>query len=147
MTGPRSVAYFSMEIGLEPGMPTYSGGLGVLAGDTVRSAADLKVPMVAVTLLHRDGYFYQRLDRSGWQTEEPVRWVVEDYLQEMPARASVTIEGRTVQIRAWKREVLGSGGATVPVYFLDTDLPPVSIAASFPRAAVFNRRQHTVLAD
>ena len=123
MTGPRSVAYFSMEIGLEPGMPTYSGGLGVLAGDTVRSAADLKVPMVAVTLLHRDGYFYQRLDRSGWQTEEPVRWVVEDYLQEMPARASVTIEGRTVQIRAWKREVLGSGGATVPVYFLDTDLP------------------------
>ena len=56
------IAYFSMEIGLEAGMPTYSGGLGVLAGDTIRSAADLKVPMVAVTLLHRKGYFYQRLD-------------------------------------------------------------------------------------
>ena len=118
----RTVAYFSMEIGLEPGMPTYSGGLGVLAGDTVRSAADLKVPIVAVTLLHRDGYFYQRLDSNGWQTEEPVRWVVEDFLQEMPARTSVTIEGRNVQIRAWKYEVAGNGGRTVPVYFLDTDL-------------------------
>lgn len=68
MTKKRTVAYFSMEIGLEPGMPTYSGGLGVLAGDTVRSAADLKVPLVAVSLLHSAGYFYQRLDRSGWQT-------------------------------------------------------------------------------
>ena len=58
-----------MEIALEPGMPTYSGGLGVLAGDTIRSAADLKVPMVAVTLLHSHGYFRQKLDPSGWQTE------------------------------------------------------------------------------
>ena len=123
MTEQRTVAYFSMEIGLEPGMPTYSGGLGVLAGDTVRSAADLNVPLVAVSLLHRAGYFYQQLDRSGWQTEQPVRWVVEDYLREMPARAAVTIEGRAVHIRAWERHVLGCGGATVPVYFLDTDLP------------------------
>ena len=115
MTEQRTIAYFSMEIGLEPGMPTYSGGLGVLAGDTVRSAADLKVPLVAVSLLHRAGYFYQRLDRSGWQTEQPVRWVVEDYLREMPARAAVTIEGRTVHIRAWERQVMGCGGATVPV--------------------------------
>ena len=123
MTEQRTVAYFSMEIGLEPGMPTYSGGLGVLAGDTVRSAADLNVPLVAVSLLHRAGYFYQRLDPSGWQTEQPVRWVVEDYLREMPARAAVTIEGRTVHIRAWERQVMGCGGATVPVYFLDSDLP------------------------
>jgi len=65
------IAYFSMEIGLEAGMPTYSGGLGVLAGDTIRSAADLKIPLVAVTLLHRKGYFYQRLDSTGWQSEEP----------------------------------------------------------------------------
>ena len=60
-----------MEIALDPAMPTYSGGLGVLAGDTVRSAADLKVPMVAITLLHRKGYFRQKLDASGWQVEEP----------------------------------------------------------------------------
>lgn len=66
-----AIAYFSMEIGLEAEMPTYSGGLGVLAGDTIRAAADLKIPLVAVTLLHRKGYFYQRLDATGWQSEEP----------------------------------------------------------------------------
>jgi starch phosphorylase len=121
--GRRSVAYFSMEIGLEGGMPTYSGGLGVLAGDTLRSAADLKFPMVGVTLLHRKGYFYQRLDSGGWQREEPVEWVVEDCLEEMPQRVAVTIESRPVQLRAWCYEVRGVGGFSVPVYFLDTDLP------------------------
>jgi starch phosphorylase len=117
------VAYFSMEIGLDPAMPTYSGGLGILAGDTIRSAADLGVPMVAVTLLHRKGYFYQRLDASGWQREEPMEWVVNDFLEEIPERTSVSIEGRTVRIRAWKYEVAGVDGYKVPVYLLDTDLP------------------------
>jgi starch phosphorylase len=112
-----------MEIGIEDGIPTYSGGLGVLAGDTIRAAADLKVPMVAVTLLHRKGYFYQRLDASGRQTEEPVDWVVADFLTEMGQRSAVAIEGRTVQLRCWKYEVSGNGGFTVPVYFLDADLP------------------------
>jgi starch phosphorylase len=118
----RSIAYFSMEIGLETGLPTYSGGLGVLAGDTIRAAVDLKVPMVAITLLHRKGYFYQRLDAGGGQNEEPVDWVVEDFLSEMPERVSVSIEGRAVQLRAWKYEVGDSGDFVVPVYFLDTDL-------------------------
>jgi len=112
-----------MEIGLEPGMPTYSGGLGILAGDTIRAAADLRVPMVAATLLHRKGYFYQRIDASGWQREEPVQWVVEDFLEEMPPRTFVSVEGRTVHLRAWKYEVAGIGGFKVPVYFLDSDLP------------------------
>jgi starch phosphorylase len=112
-----------MEIGLRADMPTYSGGLGVLAGDTIRSAADLRIPMVAVTLLHRKGYFYQKLDDSGWQSEEPVAWVVDDFLEEMPARVSVIIEGREVHLRAWKYEVVGVGGFSVPVYFLDSDLP------------------------
>ena len=112
-----------MEIALEAGLPTYSGGLGVLAGDTIRSAADLKVPMVAVSLLHRKGYFYQRLDASGWQTEEAAEWVVQDFLEEMPPRVTVKLEGRPVQIRAWKYEVKGIGGFVVPVYLLDCDLP------------------------
>ena len=60
-----SIAYFTMEIALEPGMPTYGGGLGVLAGDTIRAAADLKVPMVAVSLLHRQDYCYQRVGCRG----------------------------------------------------------------------------------
>jgi starch phosphorylase len=123
MADDRRIAYLSMEIGLDPSMPTYSGGLGVLAGDTIRSAADLKVPMVAVSLLHRKGYFYQRLDASGWQLEESVEWSVDDFAAEQAARASVTISGRTVTLRAWRRDVTGVGGYVVPVYFLDSDLP------------------------
>lgn len=117
-----TIAYFSMEIGLVSDMPTYSGGLGVLAGDTIRAAADLKVPMVAVTLLHRKGYFYQRLDSAGRQIEEPVDWAVDDFLTELPQRVSVAIEGRTVFLRAWKYDVAGPGDFSVPVYFLDADL-------------------------
>jgi starch phosphorylase len=123
MNDQQTIAYFSMEIGLDPAMPTYSGGLGVLAGDTIRSAADLKVPMVAVTLLHRKGYFRQKLDASGWQTEESIEWPIESYLEEIPQKTFVTIEGRTVQLRSWKYEVNGIGGFRVPVYFLDSDLP------------------------
>ncbi len=122
MTPQASIAYFSMEIGLESAMPTYAGGLGVLAGDTIRSAADLGISMVAISLIARNGYFHQQIDKSGWQTEEPVFWSVDDYLQEMPQRVSVTIEGRSVIVRAWKYEVKGVGGHSVPVYFLDTDL-------------------------
>ncbi len=117
------IAYFSMEIALEPGMPTYSGGLGVLAGDTIRSAADLKVPMVAVTLLHRHGYFRQKLDPSGWQTEEAISWDVESFCQELPARVVVSIEGRSVQLRAWRYTVKASNAHEVPVILLDADLP------------------------
>ncbi len=78
-----SVAYFSMEIGIKPEIATYSGGLGILAGDTIRSAADMKIPMVAVSLIHRKGYFRQKLDEQGWQSESPVEWKVEDLLKEM----------------------------------------------------------------
>ncbi len=104
-------------------MPTYSGGLGVLAGDTLRSAADMKVPMVAVSLLHRKGYFHQRLDASGWQHEEPVDWPVDDFVVEAPARVSVTVDGRPVVLRAWRYEVRGVTGFVVPVFLLDADLP------------------------
>jgi starch phosphorylase len=116
-------AYFSMEIALAPSIPTYSGGLGILAGDTIRAAADLSVPMAAVTLLYRKGYFSQRLDASGWQHEEPVAWVAEEFLTELTERASVTIEGRTVYVRPWRYDVKSPNGWTVPVYLLDTDVP------------------------
>ena len=123
MDDTRLIAYFSMEIALDPSMPTYSGGLGVLAGDTIKAAADLQVPMVAITLLYRKGYFYQHLDRSGWQTEEPAAWDVADFLEEMPVRASGTIEGQGMLIRSWKCDVVGVTGYKIPVYFLDTDIP------------------------
>ena len=123
MSDLRKIAYFSMEIGLVPAMPTYSGGLGVLAGDTIRSAADLQVPMLAVTLLHRKGYFQQSIDASGWQREQPVVWKAEEFLRELPTRITLPLEGRTVHLRAWKHEVAGNLGYKVPVYFLDADLP------------------------
>ncbi|WP_447976938.1 alpha-glucan family phosphorylase [Candidatus Nitrospira bockiana] len=122
------VAYFSMEIGLEPSMPTYAGGLGILAGDTIRSAADLEVPMVAVTLLHRHGYFYQRLDEQGRQREEPVAWTVEDFVEPVETVATVELEGRRVRIRAWRYRVVGVSGFHVPVLLLDTDMPDNSPA-------------------
>jgi glucan phosphorylase len=110
-SAPRSesprIAYFSMEIALHPAMPTYSGGLGMLAGDMLRAAADRELPMVAVTLLHRRGYFYQTLDDSGWQTEASVEWIVEDFVRELPHRAAVTLEGSTIQLRAWQYDVRG----------------------------------------
>src|SRR5215471_8033922 len=119
----RFIAYFSMEIALENAMPSYSGGLGVLAGDTIRAAADLRLPMVAVSLLYRRGYFTQRLAEDGSQTEEPVAWRVEDFLTEEPARASVPIENRRLELRCWRYSVKGVHGFEIPVYFLDADLP------------------------
>ena len=117
------VAYFSMEIALDPALPTYSGGLGVLAGDTLRSAADLGAPVVGVTLLYRKGYFRQRLDSLGNQHEEPVEWAPEAVLEPMEPIGSVSIEGRAVQLRAWRYWLNGIGGHRVPVYLLDTALP------------------------
>jgi starch phosphorylase len=118
----ETIAYFSMEIALEPAIPTYSGGLGVLAGDTIRSAADLKVPMVAVTLLHRKGYFNQKLDPSGWQTESTAEWPVEKFCRELTALANVFIEGREVKLKAWQYTVKGASGHQIPVILLDSDL-------------------------
>jgi len=119
---PPAVAYFSMEVGLGPAMPTYSGGLGVLAGDTLRAAADLGVPMACVTLLHHKGYFDQHLDAEGNQTESASVWSPEAFLEPLPHRVSVTVEGRQVQVRAWRYLVQGLSGHSVPVYFLDTAL-------------------------
>jgi starch phosphorylase len=122
-TQKRLVAYFSMEIALENAMPTYSGGLGVLAGDTIRAAADLKLPMVAISLLYRKGFFTQVLSDEGAQSEEPVEWRVEDFLKEEKARVSVPLENRRVELRAWRYDTVGARGHIVPVYFLDADLP------------------------
>jgi starch phosphorylase len=116
-------AYFSMEFGLESGMPTYSGGLGILAADTMRAAADLGIRAVGVTLLHRKGYFRQHLDSNGNQSESDVDWSPEKFLELLPQRVLITIEGRQVQVQAWRYLVRGESGHAVPVYFLDTAVP------------------------
>lgn len=112
-----------MEIALEAGLPTYAGGLGILAGDTLRSAADMGLPMAGVTLLHRKGYFEQHLDGYGHQSETPSNWNPESVLQPLEARASLVIEGQKIAIRAWQYTIRGCSGHPVPVYLLDTALP------------------------
>src|SRR6202020_1987587 len=106
------VAYFSMEIAISPAMPTYSGGLGVLAGDTLRAAADMGLRLVAVTLAHRKGYFKQRLDENRVQREEDQPWDLEDRLTAEEPVVTVLIDGRTVAIRAWRYDLVGITGHT-----------------------------------
>jgi len=117
----QRVAYFSMEIALRSEIPTYSGGLGVLAGDTLRSAADLGIPLVGVTLVSREGYFRQSIDPAGRQVEHPDPWKPEAWAESLPARVSVTIDGREVWVGGWLYVVEGIGGGQ-PVVLLDTDL-------------------------
>lgn len=117
----RRVAYFSMEIALRSEIPTYSGGLGVLAGDTMRSAADLDLPMVGVTLVSRGGYFRQGIV-DGRQVEAHQSWEPQRCCRQLPARVAVRIGEREVWIGAWLHTVEGHGG-TVPVVLLDTELP------------------------
>jgi starch phosphorylase len=120
--GVRRIAYFSMEVAIDPRLPTYSGGLGVLAGDTLRSCVDLGIPAIGVTLLHRCGYFQQSLDEWGYQHEAPAHLNPSDVLRALPTTVSIEIEGRQVTLRAWEYPVGGLTGHTVPLLFLDADV-------------------------
>ena len=119
---PR-VAYFSMEIALRSEVPTYAGGLGVLAGDTLRAAADLSLPLVAVTLVSRAGYFRQQIDPDGRQVEQPAPWDPPRWTQPLDAKVAVHIEHRAVWVGAWLYVVESHLGGRAPVILLDTDLP------------------------
>lgn len=116
------IAYFCMEIGISADMPTYAGGLGILAGDMLLSCADLEVATIGVTLLHRKGYFHQRLDPSGWQFEEEEKWNPEDHLIRLQHEVIITLEGRDVRVSAWLYKIKGGKGNLNPVIFLDTDI-------------------------
>jgi len=120
--GKPKIAYFSMEIGIDENIPSYSGGLGILAGDTIKSCADLNVPVVGITLLSENGYFYQKLDEHGNQIELPIQFSVANFLKELPSDTTVEIEGRKVKVRAWLYQYRGVGGYIVPVFFLDTNI-------------------------
>ena len=120
---PR-VAYFSMEMALDPGMGTYSGGLGVLAGDVMRSAADLSLPMVGVTMMSRQGYFRQRIE-GGQQVEDDATWDPARYATRLPAKVPLAIRGREVWVGGWQYRVESrcQTSHSVTVLLLDTDLP------------------------
>jgi glycogen phosphorylase len=117
------VAYFSMEIGVDGKMPTYSGGLGVLAGDMLRSASDMSVPIVGISLLYKKGYFKQKIDSSGFQKEQDEKWEPSDYLKKLPNTIKVRMRGRDVSVAAWLYILEGVTGNLNPILFLDTDLP------------------------
>ncbi len=123
----RKVAYFSMEIGIHPHIPTYSGGLGILAGDTIKSFADLQIPTVAVTLLSEKGYFYQKLSPQGQQLELQYQWAPSDMLALIPMTIFVQAEGRNIAVRAWEYRARGHEGYEVPIYFLDTNIETNSV--------------------
>ena len=128
---PCRIAYFSMEYGLHESIPLYSGGLGVLAGDHLKTASDLQLPLVAVGLFYGEGYFRQRIDREGWQTEvyeytDPFYMPMQPVLDSQGAelRASVMIEGKPVHMRVWRLDV-----GTVPLFLLDCDVPENTLDA------------------
>lgn len=116
------IAYFTMEIAIRPEMHSYSGGLGIPAGDTARSCADLDLPIVFVSLVSRAGYFRQEIDAEGRQVELPDWWEVERWCTPLNAMIAVEIEGRPVWIRPWLCLGTGSDGHQVPILLLDTDL-------------------------
>lgn len=116
------IAYFSMEIGIKSEIPTYSGGLGVLAGDTVRSSADLKIPLVAVTLVSRNGYLKQKITDDGQQQESPDTWNPSDFLAPLDVNVDLKIDGRNVKVKAWLFDQQSLTGGIVPVLFLDTNV-------------------------
>ncbi len=121
--GAPTIAYFSMEVAVSDEIPTFSGGLGVLAGDFLRSASDAGLPVVGVTLLYHQGFFRQELDGAGHQIEHPARWMPAEQLQRLDARVKVAIGGRSVVVGVWRRLLTGVSGSTVPIYFLDTLFP------------------------
>ena len=118
---PRTrIAYFTMEIGLRPEIHTYSGGLGILAGDTARSAADLELPMVFVSIVCREGYLRQEIDPEGRQIDHPDPWDPAEHTQPLGGMVAVQIEGRPVWIQPWLYELSSPLGFRIPVIFLDT---------------------------
>jgi starch phosphorylase len=118
----KRIAYFSMEIGLTDDIPTFSGGLGVLAGDTIRSCADLKIPLVAVSLLSKKGYVKQKITREGKQIDFPVEWTPSRFMNELSTQVKVQIQGRQVGIKAWLYDHQSLTGGLVSILFLDTDV-------------------------
>lgn len=115
------IAYFSMEIALESAIKTYSGGLGILAGDTLKSAADLRLPMIGVTLLNDQGYFKQKINEKGEQEELLVNYDFSK-LKKLKNRVEIKIGKDRIGIGIWQYNIIGNCGFKVPVYFLDAKI-------------------------
>jgi starch phosphorylase len=121
-THSQKIAYFSMEVGIDAKVSTYSGGLGILAGDTLKTSADMALPYVGVTLLTRKGYFRQSINKHGQQVEKPQVWPVDKQLKKCKPTITLKLDGHPFKVRAWCYEAKGLTGHVVPVYYLDTDI-------------------------
>jgi starch phosphorylase len=117
-----TVAYISMEIGVDSNIPTYSGGLGVLSGDTIRSSADLELPMVGICLCYSSGYFYQFFNEFGEQKEREIEWNFFYEFDRIPHPINMKIENKDVKVSAWQYNVIGQSGHVLPIYLLTTDI-------------------------
>jgi len=117
-----TVAYFTMEIGLRSDMPTYAGGLGMLAADIMRSCADMNVAAACMTIGWQHGYMRQQIELDGTQRYENMEWDPSDHMQKLDTEVTVTVEGRTVYVGVWQYDMKGVSGHVVPVYFLDTNI-------------------------
>ena len=111
-----------MEIALKSDIPTYSGGLGILAGDLIKSAADLEIPMVAVALTYSGGYFYQFIDREGLQQEKALRWEFTDEFARTNQTAVIEVYGKPLKVQCWTYDVVGKTGHHIPLYLLETNV-------------------------
>ena len=145
----RPVAYFCSEFGIHCSLPLYGGGLGVLAGDMIKAASDLALPMVGVGLLYRQGYFHQRMDTEGWQHEywtstrfERLPMARVTGPDDQPLTVTVVIRGRTVHIQVWRVDV-----GRVPVYLLDTDRDDNHPIDRWITARLYVGDRHTRLAQ
>ena len=118
-----TIAYLTAEIGLWSELHTYSGGLGVLAGDHVKSAADANLPLVAISLLYREGYGRQHLDAKGDQSETYAPIDPAEHLTNTGKTIQLPLDGSTLYASIWRTDVVGVSGHVVPVYFLDTFHP------------------------
>ena len=118
----QEIAYFSMEIALESSLPIYSGGLGILAGDSLRSAADMGLPLVAITLTYDAGYFYQQVGPNGEQIEKEMEWDFSNDFEKLDQQVILELQDKSIKVEAWKYIIIGRTGHRIPVILLDTDL-------------------------
>ena len=118
MNKKYDVAYFSAEIGISSSIPTYSGGLGVLAGDHIKAAGDVGINMCAITLLYKEGYFKQRVDENGMQTETYPRFDPDPLIKQLDLRFFIQLQNRKVWVQAFKFDYIGESDVRIPIYFL-----------------------------
>ncbi len=142
------IAYFSLEIGFSANIPSYSGGLGILAGDHIKSSADLGIPLAGFTLLYREGYMKQRLDDRGNQTAEYPRFNPASLLEKLPLLLEIELLGELIRVAVWRYIHVGNSGHKVPIYFLDTDIPENStMAQEITRRLYHGDNKHRILQE